>query len=111
MASDDLITIGSHGKTHIVFPKLDDEQKNIELYYSKRFLEELIGKGIDYFAYSHGRYDRETLKKVRLYKYVFSVRDISLNFLSFNKRKLPRRNVDNTSYEQIVKELDKKYIS
>ena len=112
MAADGLVTIGSHGKTHAIFPKLKDEEKNIELYDSKEILETLIGRDIVYFAYSHGQCDKETLKKIRkikLYGYAFSVRSIPLNFLSFNKYRLPRTNVDKTSYEHVIKELDKKY--
>lgn len=99
LASDELVTIGSHGVTHKIFPLLNSAEKEQELRESKNVLFHLIGKEINFFAYSHGQYDKETLKLVsRYYKYALSTISLPLNCLSKRRKLIPRVNFDNCSY-------------
>lgn len=108
LAKDSLVTIGSHGTTHIIFPKLSIEEKEVELRESKKILEELIQKEISVFAYSHGQYDKETLKFVsKYYDYAVSVIQLPLNFLTKRKKLLPRINFENDTYLKNKKILNK----
>lgn len=49
-----LVTIGSHGLSHRHFPLLDDDEARFELIESKRRLENITQKNIDFFAWSFG---------------------------------------------------------
>lgn len=102
MSNDPLVSIGSHGISHDIFPKMTREQKKHELIASKEILEELIGKKVNNFAYSHGQYDKETISLMKgLYNYGFEVRDRVVNFCTIiNKKKIPRYNIDNTTIEK-----------
>ncbi len=74
MASDPLVTIGSHGITHDIMKGMDVEQQKHELIRSKELLQKLIGREIRYFAYSHGQYDEKTLeilRKEKCYDFAF----------------------------------------
>lgn len=102
MSRDPLVTIGSHGTTHAVFPKLTREEKMLELGASKSCLETILQRPIDFFAYSHGQYDKETLKCIKDYKFAFTVRGIPLNKMSFNRYALPRFNVDAQSFQGLL---------
>lgn len=108
LSEDALVTIGSHGMTHEVFPKLNSLEKEKELCFSKNKLEEMIGKKVDFFAYSHGQYDKESLKLVRCYRYALSVKERPLILPTRKRYLLPRYNVDNNTYEKIKNFLDKK---
>ena len=62
LAEHPLITIGSHGVTHRHFPQLDDEEARFELIESRRRLEEITGKPVDFLAWSYGDCNRELEK-------------------------------------------------
>ena len=49
LAADPLVTIGSHGMSHKVFPQMTAEEKKKELIISKEKLEIVIGKEVDFF--------------------------------------------------------------
>lgn len=61
MAADPLVTIGSHGVTHEVLSGMSEEKQLLELLQSKEILQNLIGKEVHYFAYSHGLFDKTSL--------------------------------------------------
>lgn len=109
MAEDELVTIGSHGLTHKVFPELTLEEKENELRKSRQILEDLIGRPVDVFAYSHGQYDQETLDlTAKYYELAASVRGFSLNFFNVKKRTiLPRLDVEDCTLERVVPKIDK----
>ena len=101
MSCDPLVTIGSHGVTHELLPNLDTEQKQRELCESQKKLQEITGRKIDIFAYSHGKFDRETLNLMRCYDYGMSVKGAPLNCLTFRKYLIPRFNIDATTFEKM----------
>lgn len=107
LAADPLVTIGSHGMSHKVFPQMTAEEKKKELIISKEKLEIVIGKEVDFFAYSHGQYDEETLSLVRVYKYAFGVTAVPLLHImkTVKRYTLPRYNISNDSCEYFKKKL------
>lgn len=107
MSKDPLVTIGSHGLSHDIFPTMKTEQKKKELVESKAVLESLTGREVDIFAYSHGQYDKETTKLAKCYRYAMSVRGTFLNCLTAKKYAMPRLNIDEKSYNAMLNRLDK----
>ena len=93
MSKDPLVTIGSHGVSHIIFPKLSTENKKNELIESQKILQEIIGKDITFFAYSHGQYDKETLSMMNCYDYAFKAGSSLWDCLKHNRYFLPRFNI------------------
>ena len=103
MSKNPLVTIGSHGVSHRIFTNLNSYEKEIELKESKRILEELIKKRINLFAYSHGIYDKETLKFAgKNYMYGMSVNSYPLNFITKKRMENPRFNIDNNTYMNMI---------
>lgn len=107
LAADPLVTIGSHGMSHKVFPQMTAEEKKKELIISKEKLEIVIGKEVEFFAYSHGQYDEETLSLVKVYKYAFGVTAVPLLHImkTVKRYTLPRYNISNDSCEYFKKKL------
>ena len=54
MANSKLVNIGSHGKTHRKLTSLDINDIKKELEYSKKTIEDIIGKEVKTFSYPHG---------------------------------------------------------
>lgn len=109
MSENPLVTIGSHGTSHKVLPSLSLEEKKNELVQSRRILEDITGRKIEFFAYSHGQFDAETLALVKEnYKLAFSVRALPLNFITYNKQLVPRVNVETFNYNEVLARLKKK---
>lgn len=65
LAAEPLVTIGAHGTEHAILTELNEEQQRSEIFDSKRELEELLGKTVEFYAYSHGAYDETTLRLIR----------------------------------------------
>jgi len=107
MAKDPLVTIGSHGVSHEIFTKMDSHQKKEELTQSKEYLEHLIETPISVFAYSHGQFDKETLKLVKCYDYAMSVKACPLNYFTNKKYLLPRYNIEQKTYPSLQKIFDR----
>ena len=79
-----------------------------ELSESKKKLEAIIHKDVSVFAYSHGRYDKDTLRYTRQnYKYAMSVKGFPLNFITNNKMLIPRINIENITYDRQFEVLKK----
>lgn len=76
IALNELATIGSHGVTHDYFVKFSREKFLEELKKSKEFIEELIGKPVQLFAFPYGSYTTSGLCYKHFvqefYKYGFS---------------------------------------
>ena len=108
LSADTLVTIGSHGLSHEIFPEMSSEKKKEELISSKKILEGITKRDVEFFAYSHGQYDAQTLKLVKCYKYAMSVKQLPLNVFTRSKHLLPRYNVDNSNYEKIKEFFDDK---
>jgi len=64
-----LITIGSHTVSHPFLTQCGQEQLKFELTESKRFLEELIEKRVDFFAYPSGDYNRKVIETLQVTGY------------------------------------------
>lgn len=57
LAAQDAVTIGSHGATHSLLTKCDDDQLRRELVGSRERLEEIIGAPVRSISYPHGDVD------------------------------------------------------
>jgi peptidoglycan/xylan/chitin deacetylase (PgdA/CDA1 family) len=107
LAEDPLCTIGSHGFHHAVFRKLSHSAVEKELIESKKYLEKLINRPVEVFAFPYGTVVTVSKKNVRqlsksVYKFGFSAITGSLNQKWFtSKFFLPRINVD----EALVKKI------
>lgn len=104
MSRNSLVTIGSHGATHKCLDTLTEEQQWYEISESKRKLEQITGKQITYYAYSNGRFNKETkaLLKKAGYQKAFGVRPRAYNFLSAAYRwELPRYNLTNETINSL----------
>ncbi len=107
MASDKTVTIGSHGVTHDCLNQLTKDEKRREIIESKKQLEDIIGKPVELFAYSHGEYDKECFEYIDTYTYALSVNPLPLNFVTHKDRAVPRINFDETDFEKSVEKLRK----
>ena len=106
LAADGLVTIGSHGVTHKNLNSLSADEQKSELAESKRIIEDIIGKPVNTFAFSHGQYNKDTIKQMNNYDYGFSTRQLPLNFITgINRKVLPRFNVDSNSFDNVKAEL------
>lgn len=106
LSADGLVTIGSHGVTHKNLNSLSAYEQKNELAESKRIIESIIEKPVNAFAFSHGQYNKDTLKLMDNYDYGFSTRQLPLNFITeINRKALPRFNVDINSFDTVKEEL------
>ena len=60
-----LVDVQSHSMNHLVLTKLTPEEQRREIFDSKRILEEVLGKRINYFAYPYGDFDQNIINLVR----------------------------------------------
>lgn len=99
LATDPLVTIGSHGVTHDILKGMPQEKQRAELLDSKKHLEEILGRPMRYFAYSHGQYDDITLallQKEKYYDWAFTAGGgITNRITRKNNFTLPRINCEN----------------
>ncbi|NOZ07574.1 MAG: polysaccharide deacetylase family protein [FCB group bacterium] len=74
-AEHPLITIAAHTVSHPLLTDCDDKSLAVEVNESKRILEDLGGKRVDWFAYPNGVYNRRVMEAVRSagYKKAFAV--------------------------------------
>jgi peptidoglycan/xylan/chitin deacetylase (PgdA/CDA1 family) len=113
ISADPLCTIGSHTATHPMIRKIGSEQKQHEFSDSKKLLEDITGKRVDYFAYPYGSYlacgsegDTDSLKKAG-YKAAFSTVNASVNKKTIaNRYFLPRRNIGGADFALGLKSCD-----
>ena len=99
MSRNPLVTICSHGCTHIKLNECDDAQARYEIYESKKKLEGIIGKQVFAYAYSNGVASKRDIKLVKKsgYKYAFGARPRKCNAISLvvDRFVLPRYNLSN----------------
>jgi len=104
MSKDKLVTIGSHGITHRILPQLSAEEQQIEIQESKKILEDIINKEVFCFAYSHGQFNKDSLRYASIYDYCMSVAGYPLNFITKRNRLLiPRYNLENATVDKLTK--------
>jgi peptidoglycan/xylan/chitin deacetylase (PgdA/CDA1 family) len=102
LAEDPLSAAGSHGCHHVVFRKLPPAAVETELTESKKYLENLINRPVEIFAFPYGTVVTVSAKNIRqlresAYKFAFSAIPGSLKQKWFTSRYfLPRINVDET---------------
>lgn len=65
LAADSLCTIGAHGTRHRVLTQVGEAERREEIFQSKDELQQLLGKEIDIYAYSNGRYDDGVLSMMQ----------------------------------------------
>jgi peptidoglycan/xylan/chitin deacetylase (PgdA/CDA1 family) len=86
-----LVTIGSHGVSHIPLTLCDDQQLHNELLSSKHYLEDLTGNEISTIAYPHGAVDMRVRAAVEMAGYRSGVSSIfDINTLSNDPLQLCR---------------------
>lgn len=96
LSNNTLVTVGAHGTTHGILKSMTKDMQEKELSESARYLESLTGKKVEYFAYSHGQYDSNTLKLAKMFKYCFTTSAKPLNALTkIRKSEVPRINLTN----------------
>jgi len=110
LSKDNLCTIASHGCHHSMFRYLSEQEVENELIESKFFLQKLLNKPVECFAFPYGRFVECSLKNVKQLKrsdYLFSFSAIAgtlkqswFSSLYF----LPRINVD----ERLVLKVKRK---
>ena len=113
LSTNPLCTIGSHTVSHPMTRMLSSEQKIYEYSESKKLLEDVTGKRVDYFAYPYGSYfacgtegDADGLKKAG-FKAAFSTVDASINQKTISNRYfIPRRNIGCSDFEFKLKSCD-----
>ena len=114
MAADSLVTIGSHGVTHELLKEMSVWNQEKELIESKKRIESIVNKQIQLFAYSHGQFDRNTLrilKKRKIYSYAFGVKGYPLNMITKRKKyDLPRINCEEKCFNYKVVKKKSRYI-
>ena len=110
LANDPLVTIGSHGTSHGILTEMSFEEQKEELTISKKKIEEWIGKKVDFFAYSHGIFNSDTVKLTNeIYDFSFSTRAFPVNLLTKSRHNIPRYDLQNRNYKTVVATL-KSYI-
>ena len=109
LSKDNLCTIASHGCHHSMFRYLSEQEVENELMESKLFLQKLLNKPVECFAFPYGRFVECSLKNVEYVKrsdYLFSFSAIAgtlkqswLSTIYF----LPRVNVDESMVLKVLR--------
>jgi peptidoglycan/xylan/chitin deacetylase (PgdA/CDA1 family) len=86
LSNDPLVTIGSHGKTHLPFNSLSEDDLKFELEHSKKILESLSSKKVEMISYPHGKYSDSVIEAVVDAGYKYSA---SSRFGKFKKSSSP----------------------
>jgi peptidoglycan/xylan/chitin deacetylase (PgdA/CDA1 family) len=64
LSDDPLCTIGAHTVSHLRLTQVNFELQQLEILASKKYLEQLIGKPVNHFAYPHGDYNKKIVELV-----------------------------------------------
>lgn len=102
MAHDPLVTIGSHGASHVKLTDCDDKCARYEIVSSKEKLERILNQEISLFAYPNGVHSGREIDLVRTagYEYAFGVIPRKHTIVTkYNSRYcLPRFNLTDDTY-------------
>ncbi len=98
LSANPLVHIGSHGMSHKILKNLPEADITYEVVRSRHVLEDITGKTVDLFAYSHGLFDYRVFNIVASnYKYAFGTKPRPCNILTtINKYDVPRFNIDDS---------------
>ena len=102
LMEDPLCTIGVHGTEHRVLTQVGEKERQEEIFQSKDELEQMLGKKLDLFAYSNGRYDEGILAMMPQagYKAACAVAGRPLNkHFDFGPYAYPRQSVEEATRE------------
>ena len=107
MLETGLLTIGSHGKTHLTLNKLDNANIKNEIVQSKKILEMTFGVPILLFAYSHGIFNKKSIQIIKKanYRFAYVATSNLSDFLFPGNYKIPRYNLKNETINNIVNEI------
>ena len=96
--------IGSHGKTHQCLTKLPDRELLNEILLSKRKLEKIINKKVDFFAYPFGYHDARVRNIAsKYYKAAFATNKITEDFNLSDVFQIQRLSINNdTSLKTMI---------
>tara|TARA_B100000579_G_C22847906_1_gene865528 strand:- start:4578 stop:5324 length:747 start_codon:yes stop_codon:yes gene_type:complete len=97
MSKSKYVTIGSHTFNHLNLQKCTEKNIKSEIYDSKKYLEDIIGKNVNYLSYPYGGYS-DTIKKIVInadYKGAFSSKFGFYNNLK-NLHEIPRIDIWST---------------
>ncbi len=95
LASEGLVTIGSHTLTHVDLSTAPPDRARREIFESKHRLEERLGVGVNDFSYPSGRYNPAVVSLVEAAGYRTAVTTRPGNTLRLEERlTLPRVRVD-----------------
>jgi peptidoglycan/xylan/chitin deacetylase (PgdA/CDA1 family) len=85
------VEIGSHSFSHPWLTRLSDGELEREVVYSRRLLEDKLGKAVTSFAYPYGNYDARVMDAVRKsgYQCAFTTRHIYVSN-DMNRFTIPR---------------------
>lgn len=86
----ELCTLGTHSVNHVHLSKLKQEDQYKELYNSKLFLEDIIGKKIVDFSYPYGDYNDISNNIANELYEIISTSNIGLNIIKCDKKMLKR---------------------
>lgn len=105
MINSGLLTIQSHGLTHVVLTTLQDEQIVNEIAMSKNILENKFFVQINSFAYSHGQYNKKMFRFLKQAGYSKAYIAVSgtKNILFKNRYTLPRINICDRTFDHLIK--------
>lgn len=109
LSKNNLATIGSHCMTHKPLKKQKYDSQANEIINSKKTLEKIINKKVNYIAYPYGQYNRTTIKlSSKNYSYGFVSYGGLINDKKIKKRlTIPRQNVDDSNFESVQQLIDK----
>ena len=94
MAKNPLVTIGSHGISHKLLTTMPRKEILQESITSQAILQDIIGKEVDYFAYSHGQINYNDIDLFKTYRFCYIASGGFNNFISGrNKYLIPRINI------------------
>ena len=89
MLNSGLVTLGSHGLSHVILTNSNVDLEK-EISFSKQYLENLFNIPIEYFAFSHGQFNKKIVKLVYSANYKKS---FGASFFSSSRNVAPRINI------------------
>ncbi len=72
LAQGGCVSIGAHARSHSILPSLSVPDQLEEVLQSKQYLESLLGRPVDGFAYPHGQFTDETQSVVEEAGFAFA---------------------------------------
>ena len=105
IANNPLHTIGSHTVTHPDLTKLSVTNIDSELINSKNYLENIINKPVEYFAYPYGNYNGIVVENVKKAGYRAAFGIDKINFFGESNFEIPRIGIYDDSKYYITAKL------